>query len=110
MISLLYKELSRVFPTPQFKSMNSSVLRLIYGPVLTPTLDYWENHSFDFMDLCQQSYVTLFNTLSRFVIALLLRSKCFLISWLQSPSTVILEPQKIKSITVSIVSHLFAMK
>ena len=36
----------------------------------------------------------LFNTLSRFVIALLPRSKCLLISWLQSPSTVILEPKK----------------
>ena len=38
----------------------------------------------------------LFNTLSRFVIAFLLRSKCLLISWLQSPSTVILEPKKNK--------------
>ena len=45
----------------------------------------------------------LFNTLSRFVIAFLPRSKCLLISWLQSPSAVILEPPKIKSITVSIV-------
>ena len=44
----------------------------------------------------------LFNTLSRFVIAFLSRSKCLLISWLQSPSTVILEPKKIKSATVSI--------
>ena len=53
----------------------------------------------------------LFNTLSRFVIAFLPRSKCLLISWLQSPSTVILEPKKIKSVTVSIVSlDLFAMK
>ena len=42
--------------------------------------------------------------LSRFVIAFLPRSKCLLISWLQSLSTVILEPKKIKSITVSIVS------
>ena len=46
----------------------------------------------------------LFNMLSRFVIALLPRSKCLLISWLQSSSAVILEPQKIKSVTVSIVS------
>ena len=42
--------------------------------------------------------------LSRFVIAFLPRSKCLLISWLQSLSTVILEPKKIKSVTVSIVS------
>ena len=43
----------------------------------------------------------LFNTLSRFVIAVLPRSKCLLISWLQSLSAVILEPKKIKSVTVS---------
>ena len=45
----------------------------------------------------------LFNMLSRFVIAFLPRSKCLLISWLQSPSAVILEPKKIKSDTFSIV-------
>ena len=45
----------------------------------------------------------LFNTLSRFVIIFLLRSKHLLISWLKSLSAVILEPQKIKSITVCIV-------
>ena len=46
----------------------------------------------------------LFNMLSRLVITFLPRSKCLLISWLQSPSAVILEPKKIKSDTVSIVS------
>ena len=46
----------------------------------------------------------LFNMLSRFVIAFLPRNKCLLISWLQSPSAVILEPKKIKSVTISIVS------
>ena len=46
----------------------------------------------------------LFNMLSRLVIAFLPRSQCLLISWLQSPSEVILEPKKIKSISVSIVS------
>ena len=45
-----------------------------------------------------------FNTLSRVVIAFLPRSKRLLISWLQSPSAVILEPKKIKSVTVYIVS------
>ena len=45
----------------------------------------------------------LFNILSTLAIAFLLR-KCLLISWLQSPSAVILEPKKIKSVTVSIVS------
>ena len=46
----------------------------------------------------------LFNMLSRLVIAFLPRSKCLLISWLQSPSAVILEAKKIKSVTVSTVS------
>ena len=46
----------------------------------------------------------LFNMLSRLVIIVLSRSKCLLISWLQSPSAVILEPLKIKSLTVSTVS------
>ena len=52
----------------------------------------------------------LFNKLSRLVITFLPRNKRLLISWLQSPSAVILEPPKIKSATVSTVSHLFAMK
>ena len=52
----------------------------------------------------------LFNMPSRLVIAFLPRNKRLLISWLQSPSAVILEPKKIKALTVSIVSHLIAMK
>ena len=49
----------------------------------------------------------LFNMLSRLVITFLPRSKHLLISWLQSPSTVILEPEKI---SLSLFPHLFAMK
>ena len=61
------------------------------------------------IDLTIQTFVgkvlsLFFNMLSRFVIAFLPRSKHLLISWLQSPSIVILEPKKIKSVTVSIVS------
>ena len=52
----------------------------------------------------------LFNMLSRFVIAFLPRSRHLLVSWLQSPSVVILEPKKIKSVTISIFPHLSAMK
>ena len=51
----------------------------------------------------------LFNTLSRFIIAFLPRSKGLLIFWLQSLSAMILEPKKMKTYTVSIVSF-FAMK
>ena len=64
------------------KSINSLVLSLLYGPTLTSVHDYWINHSFDYMNLCQQVVPLLFNTLSRFVIAFLPRSKCLLISWL----------------------------
>ena len=46
----------------------------------------------------------LFNMLSRLVIAFLPRSKRLLISWLPSPSAVILEPKNIKSVTVSVIS------
>ena len=52
----------------------------------------------------------LFNMLSRLVITFLPRSRCLLISRLQSPSAVILEPRKIKLPTVSTVAHLFPMK
>ena len=52
----------------------------------------------------------LFNMLSRLVIAFLPRSKRLLISWLQSPSAVILELKKIQSVTVSIVSPSFCYK
>ena len=52
----------------------------------------------------------LFNMLSRLVINFLPRSKCLLISWLQSPSAVILEPRKIKSATVSAVSPSICQK
>ena len=45
-----------------------------------------------------------FNMLPRLVITFLTRSKCLLISWLQSPSAVVMKPRKIKSVTVSIVS------
>ena len=51
-----------------------------------------------------------FNMLSMLVKSFLPRSKCLLISWLQLPSAVILEPQKIKSATVSLIPHLFAVR
>ena len=56
------------------------------------------------MDLCWQSMSLLFIMLSSLFITFLPRSKCLLISWLQSPSAVILGPPKIKSDTVSTVS------
>ena len=66
-------------PTPQFKSINSSSLSFLHSPTLTSIHDHRKNHS-------------------------LPRSKWLLLSWLQSPSAVTLEPRKIKSDTVSTVS------
>ena len=80
------------------------MLSLLSGPALTSIHDYWKNHSFDQTDLCWQSDVSAFQSLSRFLTAFLPRSKRLLISWRHSPSAVILEPKKIKSLTVSIVS------
>ena len=103
-ISLQSKGLSRVFSKPQFKNINLSVLSFLYSPTLTSTHDSWKT-----IALTRQSFVgkviyLLFNTLCRLVITFLPRSKHLLISRLQSPSAVILEPPKIKSATVSTVS------
>ena len=86
-------------PTPQFKSINSLALSFLYSTTLTSIHDCWKNHSFlgNVMSL-------VFNMLSRLVITFLPRSKHLLISWLQSPFVVILEPSKIKSATVSTIS------
>ena len=93
-----------MFLAPQFESITSSVLSLLCGPTLKFMHDYWKNHNFDYVDLVSKVMSLLFNILSRLFIALLPRSKHLLISWLQSPSAVILEPKKIKYVTVSIVS------
>ena len=90
--------------TPQFKSISSSVLSFLCGTTLTSILYYWKN-----VALTRQTFVgnimsLLFNMLYSLVIAFLPRSKCLLISWLHSPSAVILEPPKIKPVTVSTVS------
>ena len=58
--SLQSKGLSRVLSNTTFKSINFSALSFLYGPTLTPILDYWKNHSFDKMDLCWQSNVSAF--------------------------------------------------
>ena len=57
-ISLLSKGLSRVLPTLQLERIIYSVLSLLYGAILTSTHDYWKNHGFGYMDLCQQSDVS----------------------------------------------------
>ena len=83
-------------PTPQLKSINSSALSFLYSPTLTGKTIALTRWTF-----VGKVISLLFNMLSRLVITFLPRSKCLLISWLQSPSAVILEPRKIKSATVS---------
>ena len=85
------------------------MLSFLYNPTLTSIHDHWKNHSFDWTFDGIWTFVgkvmsLLFNMLSRLAITFLPRSKRLLISWVQSPSAVILEPKKIKSVTVSIVS------
>ena len=91
----------------QHHSSKASILlcSVFFGSsTLTSIHDYWKKHSLDKTDLCWQSNVSAFYMLSRLVITFLPRSQHLLISWLQSPSAVILEPQKIKSATVSTIS------
>ena len=97
-------------PTPQFKSINSLALSFLYSPSLTSIHDYWKNLALTRRTFVSKVMTLLFNMLSRLVIAFLPRTKCLLISWLQSPSAVILEPPQIKSVVVSIFPHLFPMK
>ena len=64
LISLQSKGLSRVSqessPAPQFESISSLVLSILYGPTITPVHDSWKNHSFDCVYLCQQSDASVF--------------------------------------------------
>ena len=102
MVSLLSKGLFQASsPAPQFKSISSSALGLLYGPALTSVHDYWKNHTLTIWIFVGKVMSLLYNMLSRFVIAFFPRSKFLLISWLQLPSRVILEPKKIKSVIVS---------
>ena len=104
LISLQSKGLSRVFS-------NTTVQKHQF---FSTQLSLWSNSQIHTTDgktiaLTIWTFVSkvmslLFNMLSKLVIAFLPRSKCLWISWLQSPSAVILEPPKIKSVTVSIVS------
>src|SRR5574341_1416016 len=91
-------------PRTQFKSINSSVLSFLYSPTLTSIHDYWKTIALTRRTFVDKLMSLLFNMLSRLVITFLPSSKRPFISWLQSPSAVILEPQTIKSDTVSTVS------
>ena len=88
----------------QFKSINSSALSFIYSSTLTSIHDYGKTIALTRWTFVDKVMSLLLNMLSRLVITFLPRRKCLLLSWVHSPSAVILEPPKIKSVTVSIVS------
>ena len=71
--------------------------------MLTFVHDYWKNHNFNIQTFVSKVMSLFFNMLARSVIDFLPRSKGLLISCLQSPSSVILKPKKIESVTVSTV-------
>ena len=81
------------------------MLSFLHSPTRTSIHDHWKDHSLDYLpNFAGKVMSLLLNMLSRLVITFLSRSKRLLISWLQSPSAVILEPRNIKSDTVSTVS------
>ena len=79
------------------------MISLLYGPTLTSIHDYWKTIALTRRTFVSKVLSLFFKKLSRFVITFLSRSKPLLISWLQSLSMVILEPKKIKFLTVSTV-------
>ena len=95
-IPLQSKGLSRVFSNTAAQNINSSVLSFLDNPTLTSMHDYWKTIALTRWAFVGKVMSLLFNMLSRSVITFLPRSKRLLISWLQSPSAVILEPPNIK--------------
>ena len=91
-------------PALQPESINSLVLSLLYSPTLTLYMTTGKTIASTRWTFVSKVMSLLFNMLSRLVITSLPRSKCLLISWLQSPSSGILEPPKIKLVPVSTIS------
>ena len=87
-------------PAPQFESICSSALSLHYGSTLSSYMTTGKTIALTVWTFVAKVMSLLLNILSRCVIAFFLKSKSLLISWLQSLSTVILEPKKIKCVTV----------
>ena len=85
-------------------SINSSVFSFLYSRILTSIHDTGKTIALTRRTFVDKVLSLLLNMLSRLVMTFLPRSKRLLISWLQSPSAVILEPKKVKSDTVSTVT------
>ena len=105
LISLQSKGLSRVFSN-NHNSQASIIWHSVFFIVQFshPYMTTGKNIALTRWTFVGNVMSLLFNMLSRLVIAFLPKCKCLSISWLQFPSAVILEPKKIKSVTVSIVS------
>ena len=91
----LSKRLSRVFSSTTVQKHQFFALNLLYGPTLT-SIHTGKTTALTIWTFVGKVMSQIFNMLSRFIIAFLPRSKCLLIAWLQSPSTLTLEP-KMKS-------------
>ena len=91
-------------PAPQFESIHSSALSILYGPTLSLYMTTGKTIALTMQIFVGKVMSLLFNTLSRCVIAFLPRSKPLLISWLPSPSAVFLGPKKRKSVCIHLLS------
>ena len=88
--------------TPRLESINSSVLSFLMAQLSHPYMTTGKIIALTRWTFVGKVMSLLFNMLSKLVIAFLPRSKHLLISWLQSPSAVILEPKKIKSVEAAV--------
>ena len=104
LIPLLSKGLSRVFSSTTVQEHLFFSAQLSYGLILTSLHDNWKTIALTTWTFVGKVMSLLFNTLYRFVIVFLPKSKYLLILWLQSLFTVILEPKKITPATVTIFS------
>ena len=98
-IPSLFRGFSRVFSSTTVRKHQFLALNLLYGPALTSNITTGKTKALTIWTFVSKVMSLIFNMLSRLVITFLPRSKCLLISWLQSPSAV--EMQEIK------VSHCF---
>ena len=111
--SFQFKGLSRVFSSTTAQTISSSVLSFLLVQFSHQYLTTGKTRTMTRRSFVDKVLSLLFNTLSQLVIAFLPRSKCLLMSWLQSPTVVIFDtttPPPKKSLTVSIVSPSFTMK
>ena len=103
-ISLQSRDSQESSSTPQFKSINSSALSFLIIQHTHPYMTTRKPIALTRWTFVSKVMTLLYNMLSRLIITFLPRSKCLLISLLQSPSAVILQSKNIKSATVSTVS------